>query len=338
MKRLVLMVSGLILTAGLFAQTEQNTQVGKATHEMTVNGFYAAHDKLPIDAKVKIVNIRTRKGIEVPIYERIPESPDRIIDLSSDTWKALVLYEHDIVAVTYIPPTFPHASTSAYDWDKVEIPGEGSQWASVPGIVEISEDEIHLAEELAEELKTEQQELHTEIVIIEEAPPVIITEEPVIAHIPAVISIPDEPVQPIQTVHAQPGQTRYRLVILDQRKGANAAAADSKIASLLYSNRDYAHEYLIDLFTSPAPELNVKVIPGLPDPNDGRIYHLQVGAFNVRESAARTLQRVKNTGLNAVLETYGSVYRVLAVNIRSADLNTAVFILGHAGFTELWIR
>jgi hypothetical protein len=83
---------------------------------------------------------------------------------------------------------------------------------------------------------------------------------------------------------------------------------------------------------------NIKIIPSLPNPNSGKTYRLQVGAFSVPDSAARTMQQLRAVGLTAAQEQYGSLLRVSAVGVRAADVYAAVQKLEAAGFKEVWIR
>jgi hypothetical protein len=83
---------------------------------------------------------------------------------------------------------------------------------------------------------------------------------------------------------------------------------------------------------------NIKIIPSLPNPNSGKTYRLQVGAFSVADSAARTMQQLRALGLNAAQEQHGSLLRVSAVGVRAADVQSAVQKLEAAGFKEVWIR
>ena len=85
-------------------------------------------------------------------------------------------------------------------------------------------------------------------------------------------------------------------------------------------------------------ELRIKVIPSLPNPNSGKIYRLQVGAFSLPKSAAETERQLRDAGFTAARETHGSLYRVMAVGIRAADVHAALRRLESAGFKEVWIR
>jgi hypothetical protein len=89
----------------------------------------------------------------------------------------------------------------------------------------------------------------------------------------------------------------------------------------------------------PLPYINdVQVIPGFPDPNNGRIYKLQVGSFYSENGAALAYQQLVAAGFNAVWEySYGS-YRVLAVGIPAPSVYSSVYRLGSMGFRQIWVR
>jgi cell division protein FtsN len=86
------------------------------------------------------------------------------------------------------------------------------------------------------------------------------------------------------------------------------------------------------------PAGDVQIIPGLPDPNSNRFYHLQVGAFVEQNVAIRTVQQIQAIGFYAGLEQIGNVYRVLVLDIPAANVYTAAVRLGAAGFRQVWVR
>jgi hypothetical protein len=83
---------------------------------------------------------------------------------------------------------------------------------------------------------------------------------------------------------------------------------------------------------------SVQVFPGLPDPNSGKIYHLQVGAFSTPEGAAATAQRIRNAGFYVGGEASGGTYRVIVVNIPASVVYLAVQKLASLGFGQIWVR
>jgi rare lipoprotein A len=104
MKRLNLIIfCVLLLNFSVFAQIGGTTQRGRATHDMDSEGFFAAHNSFPLGATIRVVNTLNGREINAVINDRIPASPDRIVDLSFDVWDALGLTEGVAVMLVYTP-------------------------------------------------------------------------------------------------------------------------------------------------------------------------------------------------------------------------------------------
>jgi cell division protein FtsN len=85
----------------------------------------------------------------------------------------------------------------------------------------------------------------------------------------------------------------------------------------------------------PAP---VKVTPRMPDPHSGRMYRVQVGAFDKPAYAERSFERLRNAGISSAYEQSGKYYRVVIPQVPAADMDQLIRRLGSAGFTEAWLR
>jgi hypothetical protein len=81
-----------------------------------------------------------------------------------------------------------------------------------------------------------------------------------------------------------------------------------------------------------------RVIPGLPDPNTGRIYRLQVGSFSTQQTAERVSRLVSSLGFNVAQEWTGAMHRVLATDVPAALVSSAVQRLGLIGIEQVWVR
>ena len=81
-----------------------------------------------------------------------------------------------------------------------------------------------------------------------------------------------------------------------------------------------------------------RVFPALPDPDSGRLYRLQIGAFSTMDAANRMSQLLASVGFSVVQEHNGSIYRVLAVDVPSAMVYPAVQRLGVVGISQVWVR
>ena len=118
----------------------------------------------------------------------------------------------------------------------------------------------------------------------------------------------------------------------------NSPAADLRVAA----NQTQSIESLPVRNAEPSPPVvqpeAVRIIPGLPDQNSGKIYRLQVGAYPTVEAANRAADIVEMAGFNAVKEYSGSTYRVMAVDIAAVDVYQASVRLGSVGFSQVWVR
>jgi len=82
----------------------------------------------------------------------------------------------------------------------------------------------------------------------------------------------------------------------------------------------------------------INVIPGLPNPNTGKFYRLQIGAFGVLENALEYERRAKSLGFVVEREKHGSLTRVIILGVKASDVQLATQELEAAGFTEVWVR
>ena len=94
---------------------------------------------------------------------------------------------------------------------------------------------------------------------------------------------------------------------------------------------------------SPAPARQtitrrIEVIPGWPNPNSNKVYRLQVGSYISSDAAARSEQIVRAAGFATRQEMYGSMHRVIALNVPAAEVVNSVNRLAVAGFSQFWIR
>ncbi|MCL2069608.1 MAG: septal ring lytic transglycosylase RlpA family protein [Treponema sp.] len=95
----------------------------------------------------------------------------------------------------------------------------------------------------------------------------------------------------------------------------------------------------VHIIQPPAQQqTNVQVIPGLPDPDSGRTFRLQVGSFTSPDTAAIVASRVRAAGFNVIQEQSPPHYRVVATDIPAAMVESAVQRLGAIGVTQIWVR
>jgi cell division protein FtsN len=68
------------------------------------------------------------------------------------------------------------------------------------------------------------------------------------------------------------------------------------------------------------------------------LFRLQVGAFEVRDSADRASQRIRDAGFEVEQEHAGAIFRVLVTGISASDVHAASVKLGALGFGQIWVR
>ncbi|MCL2269972.1 MAG: SPOR domain-containing protein [Treponema sp.] len=88
----------------------------------------------------------------------------------------------------------------------------------------------------------------------------------------------------------------------------------------------------------PKQKNKIFVIPGLPNPCDGKLYNLQIGAFSAEKSAHHAYRTLQTARFDAVLEQFEGLYRVYATRVPAIVVSYAVNRLEDMGFTAVWIR
>jgi cell division septation protein DedD len=134
-------------------------------------------------------------------------------------------------------------------------------------------------------------------------------------------------------------ETREAREIREERERRTERAAQPSTA------------YAVEMPPSPPPgysanttprgtvqDNQVMVYPGLPDPNSGRLFQLQVGAYNSPEGATQAFQLLRIAGFDAVQEQTGDVFRVYADGVPAVTVQFAAQRLGVMGFRQVWIR
>jgi rare lipoprotein A len=76
----------------------------------------------------------------------------------------------------------------------------------------------------------------------------------------------------------------------------------------------------------------------MPDPRNGRVYRVQVGAFSNELYARELVYRLRAMGFNPAYEMYDSYCRVVLPGIQAADIEGIAWRLGSGGVSEILIR
>jgi len=303
---LLVLLAGLLFNAYAFAQVIAPIQTGKATRELVDSGLSAAHFNIPLGARVKISNAETGKEIEVVIRGRIPLSPNRIVDLSPAAWDALELTADTDVRL--VPPA-PLAGS-----------GEGrSNAANRAPAVETQETEWFTIQVHPGTSPVKSWELK------------IITEDS--EH---QITIQGTPAG--STITTSEGEKPAEIAA-----GTEVAAETTFAAGTEVADKTAVAGEIAERAGGEKPEYQprqpIKIFPCLPDPDDYKIYRLQLGAFREAMDIAEKYERQAQTaGFTTAREMYGPWTRVLVVDIPASKVWSAAQALEAAGFTEVWVR
>ena len=332
MKRAILALPGLLLAASLcMAQNSQSRhQIGTATQEMTQEGLSAAHSQIPVGSKVKIINPTNGLEIEVTIVGEIPDSPDRIIDLSAGAARALDFVPGGPLVVTSLNqrvPAIPEASGRTTT--ELEVQAIKQPFNITFNSYIISPERVSPPESGQERPSSPNR---TEITRTEPDVPVYTA------------AVPDTP-PPQQPQPAQPAQPAAQLAqpVAQpvQPVAQPAAAVPTAVPAAVPAAVPTAPPAVLpekpSLFTSP-PVYDPQIIPGLPDPNTNKIYRLLVGTYPGVDSAFRIYQQLQAAGFDVVQDQAGDMCKVFAAGIPASRVYYAAKRLGAIGFQQVWIQ
>jgi len=317
MKRVILALLGLLCAAGLcMAQNWQaRHQIGTATQEMMAEGLSAGHNKIPIGSKAKVTNPANGLEIEVTIVRQIPESPNRIIDLSPSAARALDICSGGPVIVASLNQQNPSTpENSAGPSSEVEL-----QMGKQPFYITINNYIINPDKPVSPGNKQESapkdqiaRAPDTEAVL----PPPLPAAQPITQPSPA-----ESPVSPpVERPAVQ--QAALPAALPATQPAAQPAAQPPEKAAL---------------FSSP-PVYDPQIIPGLPNPNTDKVYRLLVGTYPSVESAFRIYQQLQAAGFDVVQEQAGDMCKVFAAGIPASRVYYAAKRLGAIGFPQIWIQ
>ena len=86
------------------------------------------------------------------------------------------------------------------------------------------------------------------------------------------------------------------------------------------------------------PVSAIKVLPRMPGARDTTLYFVQVGAYQTRENALATFERLSYAGFSPAYETERGIIRVLIPWVRGSEMQETAERLCRAGFTEVLLR
>ena len=339
----------------------QDVQHGNATwYEDESLDLNASHARLPPGTRLRVTNTKNQKEVYVTVTNRIQNSDVRILDISQEAANILGMNEKGTTPIrlevirgliaepkpaeTPAPTVYhteetvvAYADNSAYKDDEEVVPEILA--VSVP---DDDDDDDYYKDKYSED----------------DEPAMSASIEPPTPSTPPPPSTPSSPPPPVRA-YPQPGSTA-------QQKPASQPQAESKVLLkkivVLINGREQTIDMPDGVYipipqdaanpSAPAsskPPLrtaapaqstpsNIRVIPKLPDPNNGKVYRIQVAAYSRVALAQVCFDRLKSAGFSPSYEQNGSLYRVVITGIKAADAAYAVQRLGAIGFTEAWIR
>jgi hypothetical protein len=338
MKRVILALMGLFCAVGLcMAQNWQaRHQIGTATQEMMVDGMSAAHSRIPIGSKAKVTNPANGLEIEVTITRQIPESPNRIIDLSASAARALDISSGGPVIVASLGQQVPSAPESPAGPSEIEVQtGQQPFHITINNYI-INPDKSVLSENRQEypapaELPAPQPITQSYLAEVPVSPPAVqpAAQPPAPPAVqpatpppapPAVQPTAPPPAQPVAQPAAQPPAQQQAAQPVAQPPVQPKAPSDKP-----------------SMFTSP-PIYDPQIIPGLPNPNTDKVYRLLVGTYPGVDSAFRISQQLQAAGFDVDQEQAGNMCKVFAAGIPASRVYYAAKRLGAIGFQQIWIQ
>ena len=332
MKRVILALLGLLCAAGLcMAQSWQaRHQIGTATQEMKTEGMSAAHSRIPIGSKAKITNPANGLEIEVTITGQIPESSQRIIDLSPSAARALDLGSGGPVMVVSLSsqvPQDPAAQSSEVDVQMGKQPFNITINNYIINPDKLAPPENNQENPVQKEQTGYNARTEPEISRYPPESPNMAAESPVspVAALPAALPAAQPPTQPAAQPLTQP----------EVSSSAQAAAQPADQAQPAV--QPPAQPAKPPLFTAP-PVYDPQIIPGLPNPNTNKVYRLMVGTYPGVDSAFPVCRQLQAAGFDVDQEQAGDMCRVFAKGIPASRVYYAAKRLGAIGFSQIWIQ
>ena len=366
MKRISMVIlCGCLLSSLVMAQITGFNQRGRATQELRAEGFAIAHPSLLLNSKVMLVNTLTGKEIEANVVGRILASPDRIADLSFDAWQELGLHAGSEIRIHTNPPVRPRLAAAP------PPPAEPVPETPPPPDPEI------LGRLAALELWVSQHTHDPEDIDTLYSPdPQIITrlralETWVVLHSPdpevmtrlMALEAREQPHEPQNTdpqiierldalelwvtQHGVDPEVLIRLSALEARPEVQEVREVREVVHVQHAAPPPAPPPSAPVVLHVHPQVTQhvpyfvampRVIPGLPDPNTGKIYRLQIGSFSTQLTADRVSRLVGSLGFNVAQEWTGAMHRVLATDVPAALVSSAVQRLGLIGIEQVWVR
>jgi rare lipoprotein A (peptidoglycan hydrolase) len=350
----------------------QDIQQGNATwYPDNSPDLHASHARLPPGTRLRVTNLNNQKEVYVTVTDRIANSSNRILDISQEAAALLDMNETGYTPIRMVvirgllteqipDPQRPAAPPPIIEPVPAEFVYEDEP---VPEITAVSMDD-----EEYEDYNTEEDSL-TETASFETPS----TPPPQIRTYDQQTQARTQPAPAVQSVSSARPETAMQSL----PEGAVAQVLLTKIVVLINGREqtiDIPEGVYIPLpvtagpppsnayqpsstsapsaYQPPAPSRTmpaappvqsqsigrINIIPKLPDPYNGKVYRVQIGAFSRVALAQVCFNRLRSAGFNPAFEQNGSLYRVVISGVRAAEVSHVAQRLDAAGFTEAWIR
>ncbi|MDR2607273.1 MAG: SPOR domain-containing protein [Treponema sp.] len=339
-KAVIVLIFSLVVVSLAAAQTIEGNGTWYSTEEKHLS---ASHADLPIGTRIRITNLDNNRSVIAAISGRIPEDPERLIDVSQAAARNIGMRDSgatrvkvEVLTLGKAPdgesPASPEKSGAAEilpppesEAEKAAAP-ESLPEPSVDSIVDVPgspEGETAGRPEpspVPEKIKNRAEVAQT--IVIE----------------PPVVNIP--PAQYQLSITIEGLGTIEKSGVLESGKETTIRVQAPKAVPKAPPPPPPPVPPPPVVVPVPPPPVRppAAVVPQLPSAYDGRLYRIQVGSFSSVAAAVRARERVINAGFNAYYERYEEMYRVVLIHVPSADIPLIAEKLGNAGFRELWAR
>ncbi|MDR0657113.1 MAG: SPOR domain-containing protein [Treponema sp.] len=332
-KAVIVLILSAVIVLPAAAQTIEGNGTWYSTAEKNLS---ASHADLPLGTRIRITNLDNNRTVIVTITGRIPEDPERLIDVSQAAARNIGMKDSgttrvkvEVLTLGKAPDGESPASPEKSGAAEMPPPEPEAEKAAVPeSLPEPSVDSIVDVPGFPEPetaLRPEPSPVPEKTENRAEALPAIVVEPPV-------VNIP-------------PAQYQLSITIEGlgtiEKSGVLESGKETTI-------RVQAPEAAPKAPPAPPPPLVVPpqppvrppaaVVTRLPSAHDGKLYRIQVGSFSSVSAVVRARERVINAGFNAYYERYEEMYRLVLIHVPSADIPLIAEKLGNAGFRELWAR
>ena len=335
----------LIPAAFGFAQDEQE---GEATwHKTDSLSLHASHARLSLGTRVRVTNLeKPDKVVYVNITNRIPQNPDRILDLSEEAAKLLEMNETGRTKVRvevvrgfseeHFPP--PEAEeVLAYEDEAETESAEGPEPALAAESAGGAVPEITAVAASDDGQAAPQPPVRTTV------PPDGTSSQDVdwIVVKPAEAAPPPPPPPPPAFGRNESGAQTVSIRVVVNVDGQEHVVDIPDVASIPPQQRSSmppAAKPSPSYAPPPPAGPSAKIVPKMPDPRGKGMYRVQVGAFSSTIFAQESYDRLKNAGFSPAFERHGNLYRVVITGIKASEMANVAQRLGSAGFSEAWVR